>query len=129
MSRVDDLADRPLGAVPEGAPTYRSLVPLDEVIADALGMGRGTKGVMEQYEQLLRTFGSEFAVLLDAPIEAIAEASLPIIGEGVRRVREGKLNIEPGYDGEFGTVHVFDDNDREEFQKGAGGEVQPTLFL
>ncbi|OHA50004.1 MAG: DNA helicase UvrD [Candidatus Terrybacteria bacterium RIFCSPLOWO2_01_FULL_58_14] len=128
MSRVDDLADRPLGFHPPGAPNYRSLVSLDEIIADAIGLGRGTKGVAEHYERLVRELGNEMRVLLDAPGEEIARSSLPVIAEGVRRVREGKLVIEPGYDGEFGTVHVFTPEERAAFAKGGAPDTQATLF-
>lgn len=126
VSRVDDLADREEGFRPEGVPGFRSLVPLEEIIAESLDVGTGTKKSLEHYERLVAAFGNEFSVLLDTPIEGIAEASLPIIGEGVRRVRKGKLYIEPGYDGEFGTVHVFTGVEREHFAKGGGG--QPSLF-
>lgn len=127
LSRVDALADRAEGFRPEGAPGFRSLVPLEEIIAEALGVGTGTKGVSEHYETLVKTFGNEFAALLDAPVEDIGKVSLAIIGEGVRRVREGNLRIEPGYDGEFGAVHVFTDEERDRFAKG-GGERQASLF-
>ena len=68
------------------------------------------------------------AVLLEAPGEEIARSSLPVIAEGVRRVREGKLVIEPGYDGEFGTVHVFTPEERAAFAKGGVPDTQATLF-
>lgn len=128
MSRVDDLADRPTGFRPEGAPAYRSLVPLDEVIAAALGVGRGTKGVAKHYERLVREFGNEMAVLLEVSGEEIARNSLPVIAEGVRRVREGKLAIEPGYDGEFGTVHVFTPEERAAFERSGAPDNQAVLF-
>lgn len=127
VSRVDELADREPGTRPPGAPSYRSLVPLEEIIAESLNVGTGTKTVVEQYERLVKAFGNEFSVLLDAPIEAITDASLPIIAEGVRRVRKGRLHIEAGYDGEFGTVHVFTNEEREAFAKGETNG-QASLF-
>lgn len=127
MSRVDDLADREKGFKPEGAPDYRSLVPLEEIISDATGVGVGTKTVREHYERLVSKLGSEFSVLLDADKEAIALESLPIIAEGVMRVRKEKLYINPGFDGEFGTIKVFTDEEREAFAKG-GAAGQESLF-
>ena len=49
---------------------------------------------------------------------------IEIIAEAVKRMRAGQLNIEPGYDGEYGTVHVFTDDDRETFRS----DHQTTLF-
>jgi len=113
LSRVDDLADRPEGTKPEGAPHFRSLVPLAEIIADVLGVGTGTKAVESKYNALIAAFGNEFAVLLDAPAEQIAKESSPQIAEGIRRVRDRKLHIEPGYDGEFGKVKIFEEGERK----------------
>jgi len=127
MSRVDELADRKEGERPEGAPDFISLVQLEEIIADALGQGRGTKGVREIYDKLIQLLGNEFHILLEASIEEIGQASTPLIGEGVSRVRDRKLHIEPGYDGEFGKVEIFTKDERE--QRGSeGARVQKSLF-
>lgn len=129
MSRVEDLADRPVKFKPEGAPDFKSLVPLEEIIAGALGIGVGTKGEQEVYEKLLARFGNDFAVLLDAAVEEIAEASSAVIAEGVKRVREGKLHIAPGYDGEFGKVKIFTEEERKAFAEGASADTpQGSLF-
>ena len=124
LSRVEELADRPADFRPEGAPDYWSLVPLEEIIAEACGVKTGTKKVADQYQTLLQAFGNELAILLDEPIESIEAASSPIIAEGVKRVRAGKLQIEPGYDGEYGTVHVFNDEDRQALRS----DHQTALF-
>ncbi|OHA48966.1 MAG: DNA helicase UvrD [Candidatus Terrybacteria bacterium RIFCSPHIGHO2_01_FULL_48_17] len=129
LSRVDDLADRPEGQKPEGAPHFRSLVPLEEIIADVVGVGTGTKSVEGSYNTLVSAFGNEFSVLLDAPIEQIAKESTSQIAEGIRRVRERKLYIEPGYDGEFGKVKIFGEEERESIGKqGSGDKEQDSLF-
>ena len=115
LARVEELADRPEGFRPKNAPSFWSLVPLEEIIAEALSVKVGTKKVATQYDVLLQTFGNELNVLMDAAISDIESASGPLIAEAVKRVREGKLHIEPGYDGQYGTVHVFDEQDRKSF--------------
>jgi PHP family Zn ribbon phosphoesterase len=47
---------------------------------------------------------------------------LPEIAEGIIRAREGKVFIEPGYDGVYGKIRIF--------QKGEQKNVsrQGTLF-
>lgn len=108
LSRVEELADRPIdGHRPQNAVPFRSLVPLGEIIGEALGIGPKTKGVAKQYNNLIEIFDSEFNVLLEAPLAEVEKASLPEIAESLRRVREGDLSIEPGYDGEYGKVRIF----------------------
>ena len=53
-------------------------------------------------------------MLLDAPIEEIAEASTPLIAEAVKRVREGKVNVRGGYDGVYGVINIFSEEEKEE---------------
>lgn len=101
---------------------YKNLVTLDSIIGEALDVGKAAKSVMKEYEKLIKAFGSEFSILQDIPIKEIALASKPEIAEGVRRMREGKLKIEPGYDGEFGVIKIFDEEDRKKIQS------QSSLF-
>lgn len=114
MNRVEALADRPAGFKPEGAIPFKSLVPLEEVICESLGAGPASKKVREEYKDLIEKFGSEFAVLIDVDMAQLKSAALPEIAEGISRVREGKLKVEPGYDGEYGKVRIFGEAEREE---------------
>ena len=59
------------------------------------------------YDRLVSRFGSELAVLIDAPVGDIASTAGDRTAEGVRRVRSGDVLIEPGYDGEYGAVKVL----------------------
>lgn len=112
MHRVDALADRPDGFKLKGAPDYRRLVPLMEVVADALGKTKAAKSVGEIVGKLVLNVGSEFYILLDAPTKSIEAFSNPDVAEAIRRMREGKLTVLPGYDGEYGTVKIFTDEER-----------------
>ncbi|WP_308767449.1 hypothetical protein [Candidatus Hakubella thermalkaliphila] len=111
MNRVEQLADRPEGFVPERSSPFKSLVPLEEIIAESLGVGQTTKTVETYYQRLIARFGSEFEVLLNTPIDEIKDVD-PQIGEGVDRVRKGQLHIEPGYDGVFGKIRIFGQEER-----------------
>lgn len=125
MNRVDELADRPESqarGLANRVP-YKNLVPLPEIIADALEVGVNTKTVKAEYDNLIKKFGSEFSILLAASVEEIKNASRKIIGEAVERVREGKIYIRPGYDGEFGVVKVFEDGEKRSGLKQVGFEI------
>ncbi len=108
--RIDQLADpkRPEGYQDPKRVPYKNLVTLDSIIGEALDVGKATKSVMKEYEKLIKAFNSEFNILLNVPVKEIAAASKPEIAEGVERMREGKLTIKPGYDGEFGVIKIFD---------------------
>jgi len=128
LHRVESLADRPEGAVPPARAPYRNLIPLDEIIAEALGQGVGTVRVREEYLKLVERFGSEFTVLMDVPLEDLGRAAHPRVVEGIRRMREGRVRIEPGYDGEFGRIHLFFEEDARPAPEEAPKPAQMTLF-
>lgn len=110
LGRVHALADRPTGGPrPKNAVPFKSLVPLEEVVGNALGVGRISKKVFASYAKLLGRVGPEFDVLLDASLNEIELASSERIAEAVERMRTGRLNITPGYDGIFGTVKIFEE--------------------
>lgn len=112
MSRVRQLADRAPGAKPEAMIPYKSLVPLPEIIASAFGQDKKTKKVAAEYLALIRAFGSEFEILLDLPLEEIGKIAQPLVVTGIKRVRAGRLTVEPGYDGVYGTVKIFQPEER-----------------
>jgi len=122
LNRIEQIADKEEGFKPEGMIPFKSLVPLEEIIADVLGQGTGTKQVEKEYNNLIEKLGSEFNVLLDTSKEKLAGVTLPEIAEGIIRVREGKVVKEPGYDGVYGKIRIFSKGKEKEIIK------QKTLF-
>ncbi len=118
MNRVEELADRPEGAVPPKAMPALRTVPLEEIIADALGVGPNASSVEREYLRLVEKGGSEFNILLELSPEELSSFTPPDILEGILRVREGRLRITPGYDGVFGKVEIFSPAER-------GKEITP----
>ncbi len=116
LHRVLQLADRKADELPAGRVPFKSAVPLEEIIAEAQGVGRDTVGVGKLYDSMVAALGSEFHILLDAPIAEIEKHSNDRIALGIARMRAGEVEKIPGYDGEFGHIHVL-----------PGTAVQPTV--
>ncbi len=116
MNRVEELADQTVKQSKNKKVPFKSIVPLPEIISDVLGVGVNSKKVQGAYEEIIKGIGDEFHILLDASYEEIASVADPLIVEGIQRMREGTLHIEPGYDGVFGVIKVFTDKEREQKQ-------------
>jgi len=108
--RVEELADKPRGYMPENAQGFIYLLPLQELIALAMGVepeseaALNSKKVWSIYEQLVSAFGSELKVLLEADLEEIARASSREIASMIAKLRGGEIKLIPGYDGVYGKI-------------------------
>jgi len=112
MHRVEELADRDEGVRPEGAAPFRSLLTLPDIVAQTKGVGRQSKGVQAEYRHLLERYGPEFTILMELPLEDLEARGYTIVAEGLRRMREGRVQIRAGYDGEFGSIVLFTPEER-----------------
>ncbi len=104
LHRVDDLADRAEDTPYTRSVPFRSIIPLDEIIGDVLGVGSSSKKVRLVLDRLLSEGRSEFAVLLDLSIESLEKVASQEIIEAIMRVRKGEVEIRPGFDGEYGII-------------------------
>lgn len=111
LYRVNELSDR-FGEVtpPSTAGDVFSLVPLQEIISEINGVGPASKSVVCEYERLIHQFGSELSILQDIPTDEISKAS-SLLGEGISRLRKGKVIKHAGYDGEYGVIRLFEDGE------------------
>ncbi len=122
LYRVEELADRPEGTRPPNYHSYHNLVPLVEILAEIFNVGTGTKRVSTNYKALLERYGSEFFILRHLKPDDLLLAGIPLLGEALERVRQNKIEISPGYDGEFGRIKIFKPSERKEMNG------QPSLF-
>lgn len=123
LNRIEGLGDREFGLTPKNSIPFKNVIPLEEVIAETYGTGIGKK-VLETYEKMAAKY-PEFEILLDLPKDEIARISDPVIAESIFRIREGRVRIEGGFDGVFGKIHIYDDNERDKLFKKA---MQNSLF-
>jgi uncharacterized protein (TIGR00375 family) len=105
--RIEALADRDGPGVVETDGAVESLVPLPEILSEIAGVGPGSKAVAAAYADTLAALGPELDLLGEMPVEDVARSS-PLLGEAVSRLRQGRVIRNPGYDGEYGTIRLFD---------------------
>jgi uncharacterized protein (TIGR00375 family) len=117
LNRVEELSDKSEGFKPVNIVPFKNLVPLEELIASALGVTTGTKQVKAEYKNLIDKFGSEFNVLLEASRSELDLVTSPEITEGIIRVRKGKVYVEPGYDGVYGKIMIFPQGEQKTVSK------------
>ncbi|MFH0853365.1 MAG: endonuclease Q family protein [bacterium] len=120
LNRVEELATEPEGRIPEQAVPFTSLVELDKVIAQSLGVkGRATKAVEAEYWSLVSKGGGELSVLLQTTEDELNKMTSPVIVEGIMRLRRKQVEIIPGYDGEYGRINIFTDKERKKYSQGS----------
>ena len=106
LHRVDDWADRPNGYKLDSIP-YKSIVPLQEIIAETLEVGRQSKKVQQQYFDLIKKCADEFSLLLDVPEDELRRHATPEVVTGILNVRDNRVVATAGYDGAYRTISVF----------------------
>ena len=107
LQRVEDLAERPPGARPEGAAGSRNRVPLPEVVAEVAGVGPTSKTVRGTVEAMIERLGPELPILERLPLDAIDEAGFPAVAEAIGRMRRGQVAGTSGFDGQYGSIRVL----------------------
>jgi len=127
--RIEELADRPKGYKPEGAPLYIHLLPLHEIIAAVLKIEvLSSPRVWGIYNKLIATFGDEYTVLLDVTEEDLTKTTDLSIARGIMQVRRDEIIIEPGYDGVYGKVITRESRQSKELtSQGSIKKGQPNL--
>ncbi|MFH1848343.1 MAG: DNA helicase UvrD, partial [Candidatus Omnitrophota bacterium] len=116
-NRVEALSDREDDFTLDSGIPFKHMVPLDQIIGDAFDVSPGSVSVQKEYNAMLAKLGTEFDILLDIPEEDLVKSCQPKVASGILKVRGGRVEVAPGYDGEYGTVRIFaQDEDPSEKQ-------------
>lgn len=111
--RVEELADRQEGFTPPNAIPFNYIISLNEVIAETLGKNLSSP-IVEKEAQKTRSLGSEYYILLEATKEEIERVSGKRIAEAITRVRNNSVKYIPGYDGVYGRIIIFPEEEKQE---------------
>ncbi len=114
-NRVEIISKNPMGYKPESGKMFYKILPLHEIISLFLGRGINTKSVWKIYNDFIDSFGNEFNILLDVSKEEIIEKGFDeeLVGLIIKN-REGKIKVNPGFDGEYGKAMIGDVKKEEE---------------
>jgi len=123
LYRVEELADQPENIYPEQKNPFYSIIPLTEILSEILKVGAGSKRVKQKYNNLLEKLGPELKILHETTYESLGKLGIPLLGEAIKRVRAKQITLLPGYDGEFGKVKIFTQEEREKLSN------QQSLFI
>jgi PHP family Zn ribbon phosphoesterase len=94
-------------------PPFVMLVPLQEILSECLGSPVASPKIQGPYTALVDAFGGEFTVLLKTPEKDIIKIAGDRVAAGIGKVRTGDLHIDPGYDGVFGVVKLWQEGEKK----------------
>ena len=92
---------------------YKSVIPLMEIISQALEKNENSKVVQDEYSKIIGKFDNEFNVLIFLPINEMAGKMDDRILKLIKNMREGKVIKKAGFDGEFGKIEVIFEKEEE----------------
>jgi DNA helicase-2/ATP-dependent DNA helicase PcrA len=115
LNRIEELCDRKEGEKPQNSQPFYSIIPLKEILSEILKVGSSTQKVMQHYHHCLHVLGPELAILNSIDLSDIELSGIPLLKEAIKRMREGSIHIVPGYDGEFGKIQIFTENESKQF--------------
>ncbi len=102
---------------------FLRLIPLQEIIAEAENVGVKTKTVAQKYNLATSQLDTEINILIKTPYQKITKILGKKISQGIKKNRLGKVSIQPGYDGLYGKIKIWEDE-----KEGGETQQQKTLF-
>ena len=105
--RVDEVAKESKEFKPENFKSYHLLVPLHELISFNIGSPLASKKTWAIYNSLIDDFGDELNILMKVSKEKLLGKNVDEkLVEMILLNREGKIPVNPGFDGEYGKILI-----------------------
>ncbi|RPJ17717.1 MAG: hypothetical protein EHM30_02800 [Desulfobacteraceae bacterium] len=82
-------------------------IPLIEILSEIYQLNRGSKKLMMRYNKLLEQFGPELYILNFIDINELRNSGASFLAEAIERMRKNEVVIKPGFDGKYGYVKIF----------------------
>jgi len=112
-NRVEQLAENPKGHKIENAKPFYKILPLQEIIALAIGGSMNSKKAWTAYNYMIKEFGNELNILLNTSKEELLHKKIDEkLAELIIKNRHGKINVTPGYDGEYGKASIAEKQEK-----------------
>ncbi|MFH1838439.1 MAG: endonuclease Q family protein [Candidatus Kuenenbacteria bacterium] len=107
LYRIEELANRSVNEVnSKKFVPYKKLIPLQEIIAEVFKQGKNSKKVEKEYFNLIKQGKNEFNILLNLNYDELKKIASNEIVEAIKKMREEKIIITPGYDGVYGEIKI-----------------------
>jgi DNA helicase-2/ATP-dependent DNA helicase PcrA len=114
LYRVEELADRREGQRPKHCHPYHNLIPLADILSEIFTVGSKSQKVIQSYRTVIHKLGPEFDILHNLQPASIEKAGIALLSEGIQRMRQKKVKVIPGYDGQYGQVKIFSGQERRQ---------------
>lgn len=115
LNRIKELSDKP-GNKAIATQSYKT-IPLLEILSEIYRMNPDSKKIMNCYKNLLEQFGPELYILNSIKTDALKSSGIPLLAVAVERMRKNEVTITPGFDGQYGKIKIFSEEEikRESF--------------
>src|ERR1017187_6303387 len=84
------------------------------IMSEILATGPKSKKVVGEVGRLVAALGPELTILRDVPLDDLHRAGGSRLSEAIARLRRGEVIRDAGYDGEYGTIRLFQTNELNE---------------
>ena len=90
---------------------FISMIPLLEILLEL--NNHSQIKAQRDYERLTNLLGTEFDILLQKDYDEIEKIGGEKLRQAIKIVRDRKVSVDPGYDGVFGKVKIFKEEDEK----------------
>lgn len=105
LHRIQELSDKSKDKPPKTI--YFKTIPLTDILSEIYQLNPGSKTIMLHYNKLLEQFGPELYILNFIGIDELRISENSLLAEAIERMRKNEVMITPGFDGKYGSVKIF----------------------